>query len=333
MTFLDISPALKAQMPQLRGRLVPNQPLAEFTWFRVGGPAQLLFMPEDEQDLSYLLAHLPAEIPVTVIGLGSNLIVRDGGDNAAATLSEGEKSFVCFLYFYHLLRGSVSESDVTSDCIVVFDDPVSSLDSDVLFIVSTLIKRVLKEACEGTGQIKQVFVLTHNVYFHKEVSFDPNRRTTRKAHETFWIVRKVEGVSKIIGYNYNPIKTSYELLWAEVRNPNRSNMAIQNTLRRIIENYFKILGNVNTDDIIAKFEGKDQQVCVSLFSWVNDGSHSAHDDFYISSDDSVVSRYLEVFHRIFKKTGHLGHYKMMMGPEALADPAQGAVTVALAATA
>src|SRR6266853_6077085 len=79
MTFLDISPALKAQMSQLRGRLVPNQPLAELTWFRVGGPAQLLFMPEDEQDLSYFLAHLPAEIPVSVIGLGSNLIVRDGG--------------------------------------------------------------------------------------------------------------------------------------------------------------------------------------------------------------------------------------------------------------
>jgi UDP-N-acetylmuramate dehydrogenase len=79
MTFPDTLPALKAQMSQLRGRLVPNQPLAEFTWFRVGGPAQLLFMPEDEQDLAYFLAHLPAEIPVTVIGLGSNLIVRDGG--------------------------------------------------------------------------------------------------------------------------------------------------------------------------------------------------------------------------------------------------------------
>src|SRR5712671_6241486 len=79
MTFPDILPALKAQMPQLRGRLMANQPLAEFTWFRVGGPAQLLFMPEDEQDLSYFLAHLPAEIPVTAIGLGSNLIVRDGG--------------------------------------------------------------------------------------------------------------------------------------------------------------------------------------------------------------------------------------------------------------
>jgi UDP-N-acetylmuramate dehydrogenase len=58
---------------------LPNQHLAELTWFRVGGPAQVLFMPEGEADLAYLLAHLPIEIPVTVIGLGSNLIVRDGG--------------------------------------------------------------------------------------------------------------------------------------------------------------------------------------------------------------------------------------------------------------
>src|SRR6202048_94510 len=79
MTFLDILPALKAQMPRLRGRLIANQPLAELTWFRVGGPAQVLFMPEDEQDLSYFLTHLPPDIPVTAIGLGSNLIVRDGG--------------------------------------------------------------------------------------------------------------------------------------------------------------------------------------------------------------------------------------------------------------
>jgi UDP-N-acetylmuramate dehydrogenase len=75
----DIVPALKSRLPQLRGRLVANQPLAEFTWFRVGGPAQALFMPEDESDLAYLLANLPRDIPVTAIGLGSNLIVRDGG--------------------------------------------------------------------------------------------------------------------------------------------------------------------------------------------------------------------------------------------------------------
>src|SRR3954470_15130961 len=79
MTFPDILPQLKSALPDLRGRLLANEPLAEFTWFRVGGPAQALFMPEDESDLAYLLAGLPRDIPVTVIGLGSNLIVRDGG--------------------------------------------------------------------------------------------------------------------------------------------------------------------------------------------------------------------------------------------------------------
>ncbi len=79
MSFPDIVPDLKTKMPQLRGRLLANQSLAELTWFRVGGPAQLLFMPEDESDLAYFLANLAADIAVTVIGLGSNLIVRDGG--------------------------------------------------------------------------------------------------------------------------------------------------------------------------------------------------------------------------------------------------------------
>src|SRR6202011_1122159 len=79
MTFPDITPDLKAAMPQLRGRLLANQSLAELTWFRVGGPAQLLFTPSDEDDLAYFLANLPRELPVHVVGVGSNLIVRDGG--------------------------------------------------------------------------------------------------------------------------------------------------------------------------------------------------------------------------------------------------------------
>jgi UDP-N-acetylmuramate dehydrogenase len=77
--FSDIVPDLKSTMPELRGRLLPNQSLAGLTWFRVGGPAQLLFMPEDDSDLAYFLGRLPSDIPVTVIGLGSNVIIRDGG--------------------------------------------------------------------------------------------------------------------------------------------------------------------------------------------------------------------------------------------------------------
>lgn len=79
MSFPDITADLKAKMPQLRGRLMANQPLAELTWFRVGGPAQVMFMPEDENDLAYVLKSLAPKVPVIVIGLGSNLIVRDGG--------------------------------------------------------------------------------------------------------------------------------------------------------------------------------------------------------------------------------------------------------------
>ena len=77
--FPDITPELQAAMPQLRGRLLANQSLAELTWFRAGGPAQLLFTPADEDDLAYFLAHLARELPVYVVGVGSNLIVRDGG--------------------------------------------------------------------------------------------------------------------------------------------------------------------------------------------------------------------------------------------------------------
>src|SRR5437868_11390853 len=79
MTFPDLIPSLKSTLPKLRGRLLATEPLAPLTWFRVGGAAQALFMPEDESDLGYALANLPREIAVAVIGLGSNLIVRDGG--------------------------------------------------------------------------------------------------------------------------------------------------------------------------------------------------------------------------------------------------------------
>lgn len=79
MSFPDLSGEIARLAPELRGRVGANEPLAPYTWFRVGGPAQILFMPADEADLAYFLSRLPREVPATVIGLGSNLIVRDGG--------------------------------------------------------------------------------------------------------------------------------------------------------------------------------------------------------------------------------------------------------------
>lgn len=240
-------------------------------------------------------------------------LVREDGSDAKATLSEGEKTFVAFLYFYHLLKGSDSDTGMTTDRIVVFDDPVSSLDSEILFIVGSLIKGLFDDVRSGTGHIKQVFVLTHNVYFHKEVTYNPKRKDVAMNEESFWTVRKPGLASQFDKHPINPIKTSYELLWAEVRKPERSNLAIQNTLRRILENYFKILGGIDFDQLCAMFDGKEKIICKSLCSWVHDGSHYAHDDLYISIDDSMVDTYLTVFRAIFDKSGHSSHYKMMMG--------------------
>jgi UDP-N-acetylmuramate dehydrogenase len=70
---------ISANLPPARGRLMANAPIGQQTWFGVGGPAEVLFRPADARDLAAFLAVLPAEIPVTVIGVGSNLLVRDGG--------------------------------------------------------------------------------------------------------------------------------------------------------------------------------------------------------------------------------------------------------------
>lgn len=79
MSFPDLTADLKERMPELRGRIAANVTLADITWFRVGGPAQILFTPADEADLAYFLKRKPKDLPAFVIGLGSNLLVRDGG--------------------------------------------------------------------------------------------------------------------------------------------------------------------------------------------------------------------------------------------------------------
>ena len=79
MTETGLLAEIRQAVPGLRGRLSADQALADLVWFRVGGPAEVLFQPADEDDLATLLAALDGAVPVTTIGLGSNLLVRDGG--------------------------------------------------------------------------------------------------------------------------------------------------------------------------------------------------------------------------------------------------------------
>jgi wobble nucleotide-excising tRNase len=231
-------------------------------------------------------------------------VVRPGGGNAKKTLSEGEKTFLSFLYFYHLIKGSNTSDGTLTNRVVVFDDPISSLDSDVLFIVSSLIRELIGEVKSGSNNIKQMLILTHNVYFHKEVTFDFYGNDF--GH---WIVRKKQGLSCVQKYSKNPVKTSYQILWDDIREGNIA--TIRNTMRRILENYFKVLGGIDLDSLAEHFEGEDRIICRSLISWIHDGSHAINDDIFVDTGDDVTEKYHEVFKAIFVRNGHQAHYDMM----------------------
>lgn len=241
-------------------------------------------------------------------------ILREDGTLAESTLSEGEVTFITFLYFLQLAKGSTNEENITEERILVIDDPISSLDSNILFVVSSLLKEIIKSIKVEEGNIKQLLLLTHNVYFHKEVSFIDGR-TPENGNTHYWILRKNHNTTTIQEFGQkNPISNSYELLWKELKNrDHNSGITIQNTMRRIIENYFKILGKYGDDVLIRKFENREEQeICRSLICWINDGSHGIPDDLFIEHQETTTDKYFEVFEKIFTQMGHQEHYNMMM---------------------
>ncbi|WP_188151070.1 AAA family ATPase [Teredinibacter waterburyi] len=244
-------------------------------------------------------------------------IQRENGEQAQHTLSEGEVTFITFLYFVQLAKGALDQNSVTEDRVLVIDDPISSLDSNILYVVSTIVKDLIKETKLGSSTIKQMLLLTHNVYFHKEASFISSRSNGDR-DTNYWIIRKGHNISSIQAFGQNnPIESSYELLWREIKEwRQNSGISLQNTMRRIIENYFKILGRFTDEGIVEKFDSfEEQQICRSLISWINDGSHAIPDDLYIQTPDDSAQRYLNTFKKIFEYTNNQGHYQMMMGEE------------------
>jgi len=248
-------------------------------------------------------------------------IVRENGEVANNSLSEGEVTFVTFLYYRQLVKGSFSRDSVSNNRVLVIDDPVSSLDSSVLFVVSTLVRDMFAEAYEGNGPIKQVILLTHNVYFQKEVAFKGNHCSWKDtiAH---YVLRKKDNISSIQAYGKrNPIKSSYELMWNELKNMKlHSCIVVQNVMRRIIENYFHYFGGMSNDVILDKFTNhEERQICRSLLTWVNDGSHTLPEDLYVEQSEDYLVKQMDVFKKIFYAMGQSQHYEMMMGQEVLED--------------
>ena len=243
---------------------------------------------------------------------GTYKIIRPDGTDVGKTLSEGEYRFISFLYYYHLINGSNESSGIIKDKILVIDDPISSLDSNSIFIVSTLVKKLISDCFENKNGIKQIFILTHNVYFYKEVVYRGLRDNKKEKKEKYFVLSKRNEISSIKEYNKNPIETMYQSLWEELKDENINNKTCCNTMRRILEYYFNIIGSRSYEKAINEFEGNDKIICKSLISYINDSSHYINEGIDIILDDDMVQKYKKVFKEIFDKLGHGEHYNMMM---------------------
>lgn len=271
-------------------------------------------------------------------------VIREGG-SIAENLSEGERNFIAFLYFYHQVRGSMSSEEL-KEKIVVIDDPVSSMDSTALFLVSAIVREMVNVCRNNTeylnpkvpgDYIKQLFVLTHNVYFHREVTY---QQVGYYNCTSFYMIRKNDNISTIKlckrqskdvpteEENYNPVQNSYAALWDELRDI-KSTIPALNVMRRILEYYFlqlcgyegsdlrEIVLDEHRNEFIKQVEGEkpdmtDYQLASSLLAYINN-PNGISDGLNYVEDCEDVDAYKRVFRMIFEALGQSQHYKMMTG--------------------
>lgn len=272
-------------------------------------------------------------------------VIRSNG-RVAKKLSEGERNFIAFLYFYHKVKGLDVPAEGLKDKIVVIDDPVSSMDSSTLFIVSALVREMV-EICRNNidgdnkevngDYIKQIFILTHNAYFHREVTYN---QVNRYEYVNFYLIRKVDNISTIKlcvqpnpnaptqDVNVNPVKNSYAALWSEFKNLNTT-VPLLNVIRQILEYYFlqlcgyegktlrdKILKE-NRDSFVtvtkdSKEDTTDLNIVSSMLSYINANSIGFNDGYTYVDDGTDAERCKEIFHKIFLYMEQGQHYDMMM---------------------
>lgn len=273
-------------------------------------------------------------------------VVRPDG-SIAENLSEGERNFIAFLYFYHQVKGSENADGGQKDKIVVIDDPVSSMDSSSLFIVSSLVREMI-EVCANnavggdpvaTGRyIKQIFILTHNAYFHREITYN---RVRDYQFVNFYLITKVDNKSSIRScvkknpevlteeINYNPVQNSYAALWEEYKVVNTP-IPLMNVIRRILEYYFlqlcgydgatlrqRILKD-NKDKFITKDESGNEdytqyQMASAMLSYISANSVGINDGINFVDDCVDIEQTKETFKMVFTLMNQEQHYEMMMG--------------------
>ena len=258
-----------------------------------------------------------------------------GEDKVFDSLSEGESNFISFLYFYQLCLGTTDiKRNSAKKKIIVIDDPVSSMDSQVLFIVSTLVNRLTAYRGKSEKQeflnrnICQVFILTHNYYFYKEVAMQ--KRPICKSQQHYLIEKNDINETHIKQRGYKEYD-DYALMWQTIKEAKEKlsddnkeqNILLANLFRRILESYANFIG-LGTDSWATILADNDKDsmehhLKAAFISMINDESHkvSPFDNFYFQKiHNANPSKLFEVFESIFNTIGK-EHYDRMMEPNKL----------------
>lgn len=241
-------------------------------------------------------------------------VVRSGGDLAGPTLSEGEKTLVSFLYFFHSVIAAAEDKTQSVPLVVAIDDPISSLDSGTLFAISLLCRRLIGVCENQRSRLSQILLLTHNAYFFQEVTFQQLGKTDSN-DRLYYTFRKEDGsVTRAIEHRENPITSTYEQLWSDLKEDRahgRMSASAQNTMRRILETYFGALGGLQ-DDLLEKMAPSEQLAARTLLAWINDGSHNIPWEIDYAPTAVDAEQYYQAFRKVFEIEGQLGHYQKMM---------------------
>ena len=285
-------------------------------------------------------------------------VVRPGGA-PAGRLSEGERNFIAFLYFYQLVLGNGQANGAlapgggdTREKIVVIDDPASGMDQSALLLSAALI-RDLVAACHGSGSssrrglVKQLFFLTHNAQLHHEVS---REEIPHFSHTAFFAIRKEHGRSTVVPCvyeedgnrrNYSPVQDAYGALWEELRRlcaGENAGIAIESVCRRILQQYFQqicgfaggelrhMILEENKERFAEETAGgvkeyKKYRLAAALLRPL--GEEGFFGDMLAAGEEADNETYREVFQTIFTSMGHRRHYQMMMGGPGMEEIDQG----------
>lgn len=243
-------------------------------------------------------------------------IQREDGSFVFNSLSEGETTFITFLYFMQVVNNPVEDEDaVKKKTFVVIDDPMSSLDAQAMDVVGSMVRQLFEKVrnAEETSEIQQVLVMTHNLEFLKQVA---PRQKSKDTHH--WRLMKKGSASNLIDFREKrPVSGGYEQLWEELKDASDTldSTRLPNIMRSIIETYFVKFGGYNkrklfNGDYVTRTE--DKTVVESFCKWLDDGSHGGEEDLFAGDPQMKNERNMEKFRRFFMLMGQGEHYSMMM---------------------